>query len=261
MAAPARVWGQRQKPVSVAGLVARFTVAGVVVTAVLLVVIALQARQAGTEQAVESAREVTWVTARGIVEPRLTPQVRAGDRPRLTASFDEAMHQYVLQGSLVRVKLWNADGTVVYSDEPRLVGQTFPLGDEELEALRDQSTDSEISDVSRPENQYERPYEQLLEVYVGVTGDGRDADAVRGVLPLRRRGFRGSGDVAAVRAGGARGADPAAAGAGAAAPGRWPGGCSASSRSGRGCSTTPSTPPTPSGAGSPPTCTTAWSRT
>jgi signal transduction histidine kinase len=169
MAAPARVWGQRQKPVSVAGLVARFTVAGVVVTAVLLVVIALQARQAGTEQAVESAREVTWVTARGIVEPRLTPQVLAGDATA-TASFDEAMHQYVLQGSLVRVKLWNANGTVIYSDEPRLVGETFPLGEDEQEALRDQSTDSEISDVSRPENQYERPYEQLLEVYVGVKG-------------------------------------------------------------------------------------------
>jgi signal transduction histidine kinase len=172
MTAPARVWGQRQKPVSVAGLVARFTVAGVVVTAVLLVVIALQARQAGTEQAVESAREVTWVTARGIVEPRLTPQLLAGD-PAAVAAFDGAMHQYVLQGSLVRVKLWDATGKVVYSDEPRLVGRTFPLGPEEQEALQDQSTDSEISDLSRPENEFDRPYEQLLEVYVGVkSADG-----------------------------------------------------------------------------------------
>ena len=56
----------------------RFTVAGVLVTAVIALIIALLARQAGTEQAIESARQVSWVTARGIAEPRLTP--RGGGR-------------------------------------------------------------------------------------------------------------------------------------------------------------------------------------
>ncbi len=148
-------------------LVLRFTVAGVLVMAVLALIIALLARQGGTDQAIESARQVTWVTARGIAEPRLTPQVVSGDRAALTA-FNEAMQEYVIHGSLVRVKIWDERGRIVYSDESRLIGQRFDLGDEELEALHEQSTDSEISDLSRPENAYEQSYEKLLEVYVGV---------------------------------------------------------------------------------------------
>ena len=155
------------EPIAVGALVLRFTVAGVLVTAVLALIIAMLARQGGTEQAIESARQVTWVTARGIAEPRLTPQVVSGDRSALTA-FNEAMQEYVINGSLVRVKIWDERGRVVYSDESRLIGQQFALGDEELEALHEQSTDSEISDLTRPENVYEQPYEKLLEVYVGV---------------------------------------------------------------------------------------------
>src|SRR4051794_29364832 len=156
------------KPVSVTGLVARFTIAGLLVMAALATMIAILARQAGTEKAIESAQEVSWITARGIVEPRLTPELLAGDPKALTA-FNEAMQAYVLRGSLVRVKLWNAQGKIVYSDEFRLIGQSFPLGEEETEALDSSLTDSEISDLSRPENLYEQPFGKLLEVYTGVT--------------------------------------------------------------------------------------------
>ena len=156
------------RTVSVAGLVARFTVAGLVVMIALAGVIAVLARQAGTEKAIESAEQVSWVTAHGIVEPRLTPAVLAGDPEALTA-FDTAMRNYVLKGSLVRVKLWRADGSIVYSDEPRLIGRTFDLGEEESAALAAGSIDSEISDLTRPENVYEQSFGKLLEVYTGVT--------------------------------------------------------------------------------------------
>ena len=56
-----------------------------------------------------------------MVEPRLDAAVIAG-QPAALRSFDTAMRKYVLQGSLVRVKLWNADGRIVYSDEPGLIG-------------------------------------------------------------------------------------------------------------------------------------------
>ena len=148
----------------------RFTAAGLIVLLSLAALIAFVARQAGIEQATESARQVTYVTARGVVEPRLDAVVIAGEPAALTA-FDQAMRKYVLQGSLVRVKLWNADGRIVYSDEPRLIGQQFPLGPEEQEALQRQgSSASEVSDLSRPENKFEIPYKKLLEVYVGVRG-------------------------------------------------------------------------------------------
>lgn len=168
---PGRSRGRRadpSRPVSVARLVLRFSLAGLVVMVLLGTVLAVLARQAGTTQAIDSARQVAWVTARGIVEPRLTPAVVAGD-PQALAGLDADLRRLVLQGSLVRVKVWRADGRILYADEPRLVGQTFALGEDEQEALRDRSTDSEISDLSAPENVYERPFGKLLEVYVGLT--------------------------------------------------------------------------------------------
>ena len=162
--------GER-RPVSTVGLLLRFTGAGLIVLVSLAAVIAFVARQAGTEQASDAARQATYVTARGVVEPRLDAALIAGE-PAALDRFDAAMRQYVLQGSLVRVKLWNADGRVIYSDEPRLIGTTYRLGAEEAEALRAQASDSEVSDLSRPENEFEIPYNKLLEVYVGVRGTG-----------------------------------------------------------------------------------------
>ncbi|MGW1342708.1 sensor histidine kinase [Kribbella sp. NPDC002412] len=163
-----------REPISTVGLLLRFTAAGLIVLLSLAALIAIVARQAGVEQATESARQVTYVTARGVVEPRLDAAVVSG-QPAALRSFDAAMREYVLEGSLVRVKLWNADGRIVYSDEPQLIGAQFPLGADEAEALERQgSSASEVSDLSRPENRFEVPYGKLLEVYVGVRGtDGQ----------------------------------------------------------------------------------------
>jgi two-component system NarL family sensor kinase len=156
------------RAVSAGALVARFTIAGLIVMGLLATAIAVLAQEAGKNQAIELAEQVTAVTAHGIAEPRLTPAVVRGDRAALI-SFNEAMQRYVLRGSLARVKVWDANGRIIYSDESRLIGQTFPLGPEEREALLGQgSPDSEISDLSRKENTYERPVGKLLEVYVGV---------------------------------------------------------------------------------------------
>src|SRR3954464_2771913 len=73
-----------------------------------------------------------------------------------------------LSGDVVRVKLWDATGRIVYSDEHRLIGFRTQLGEDDLEALRDGTTDAEVSDLSRPENRFEREHKKLLEVYLGV---------------------------------------------------------------------------------------------
>ncbi|HEX4724743.1 MAG TPA: histidine kinase [Pseudonocardiaceae bacterium] len=159
--------GDRHGPVSTIGPVARFMAAGAVVLVSLAGLLALLARQAGTDDAVRAAAQTTAVTARGVVEPRLDTAVIDGD-PAALAAFDAAMRRYVLQGSLVRVKLWNADDTIIYSDEPRLVGQRFPLNGQETAALNDEGSASEVSDLGRPENRFEIPYGKLLEVYVGI---------------------------------------------------------------------------------------------
>jgi signal transduction histidine kinase len=68
--------------------------------------------------------------------------------------LDRFIRSRVLMDPVLRVKIWNLKGTIVYSDEPRLVGQGFP-GEPEEEARRGE-VESEISDLTDPENQFER---------------------------------------------------------------------------------------------------------
>jgi signal transduction histidine kinase len=65
----------------------------------------------------------------------------------------------------MRVKVWAPDGRIVYSDEPRLIGAQYALGADDREALEDGATRAELSDLSRPENRYERSEGRVLEVY------------------------------------------------------------------------------------------------
>ena len=52
-------------------------------------------------------------------------------------------------GDVRRIKIWAADGTIVYSDEARLIGETFALGEDELEVLMNGGTEAEVSDLDR----------------------------------------------------------------------------------------------------------------
>jgi signal transduction histidine kinase len=64
------------------------------------------------------------------------------------------------------VKVWSLDGRVVYSDEPRLVGQTFSLDEDEREVLTTApGTRADVTDLQQPENRFERGRGKLLEVY------------------------------------------------------------------------------------------------
>ncbi len=69
---------------------------------------------------------------------------------------------------VVRVKLWTSTGRIVYSDEPQLVGAIYPLGADEQEALETGVSRADVSDLSAPENRFERSAGPLLEVYLPV---------------------------------------------------------------------------------------------
>jgi two-component system, NarL family, sensor kinase len=143
-----------------------------VLVAVMLVG-AWASRQEAESEAVEAAGRRTETLATAVVEPALTDGVLTGD-PQSLAALDEAVRDHVLGDAVVRVKLWTADGTVVYSDEPRLEGQRFGLEDEEAELLaRGTGRGAEVTDLDEPENVYERDRGKLLEVYLPVhTPDG-----------------------------------------------------------------------------------------
>lgn len=121
--------------------------------------------------AVRDATADTAALARVVVEPALVDDVAGGDpdaRAAARTRLDDALAGESRAGSTVRLKLWAADGTVLWSDEPRLVGERFPLSDEDLAALRTDRSDAEVSDLDEPENRYERGHGPLLEAYQAV---------------------------------------------------------------------------------------------
>ena len=57
---------------------------------------------------------------------------------------------------------------MLYSDVPQLIGKKFDLGAEEREILEKGGAEAELSDLSKPENRYERQYGQLLEAHTPI---------------------------------------------------------------------------------------------
>ncbi|HKN94341.1 MAG TPA: hypothetical protein VJU60_08420, partial [Thermoleophilaceae bacterium] len=128
-------------------------------------------RHAGNTQALKDAKNNTRIAARGVVEPNLTPGMLNGDRAAL-ARFDSIMRSSVLQAPIVRVKIWTGDGHIVYSDEKRLIGQRYALSADDKAVLTHRGVAAEVSDLSRPENKFERGQGKLIEVYTGISGPG-----------------------------------------------------------------------------------------
>ncbi len=168
MQAPWRRRTERNGEPSVAAAVGRFALAGVIAVAGVGLASFLLMRSIGTDEATDNASEVTRLLGEGVVQPRLTQAVVDGD-PEALRRFDRVIRDAVIAEPIVRVKIWDAGGRIVYSDEPRLIGQTFELGEDELKAIERGTPDAEVSDLSEPENQYERDRGKLLEAYTRVT--------------------------------------------------------------------------------------------
>ena len=149
-----------------------FMAAGLVAVLVIALLGYGVVRRTATDEAIRDARDLTEADAR-IASPLLTDELLAGDGVARHA-LDRAVHNAVLSDRVVRVKVWAPDGTIVYSDDERLIGRTFELGEAEQRALRTGHSHADLSDLDEPENRDERSYGKLLEVYVGTdTPSGR----------------------------------------------------------------------------------------
>ncbi|MCX9084541.1 MAG: HAMP domain-containing sensor histidine kinase [Candidatus Methanoperedens sp.] len=80
---------------------------------------------------------------------------------------------------IIRIKMFNTMGTIIYSDEDELIGKTFNDNDELNEALEG-SIEVEINrELDKEENVYERQdYSGLMEIYVPIKNDLGEIDGV-----------------------------------------------------------------------------------
>jgi two-component system NarL family sensor kinase len=162
----ALVRAERLGTVSVPKAVAAFLVAGLVVLTVIGFVLALALRKSATREAIEEARALTSLEATSVVGQVLVDGALVSG-PAFD-KLDRVVRRHVIGRQIVRVKVWDATGRIVYSDDTSLVGLRFPLASSELAVLKSGGASAEVSSLGRSENQDERKFGRLLQVYLGV---------------------------------------------------------------------------------------------
>jgi two-component system NarL family sensor kinase len=154
----------RRRPPTVGRVVGRFVAANLVGVVLLLAGSVWASRQAARDEAITGASKNTDLIAAVFVAPNVDDGLLTGDA-RSIARLDGVLRGHLSGADVLRVKIWAPDGRILYSDEPRLIGERYALGNDGVDSLRDGVTRAELSDLSRPENRYERSAGQLLEVY------------------------------------------------------------------------------------------------
>jgi signal transduction histidine kinase len=121
----------------------------------------------GRAEAIRNAKQLTALAGHGVVGQHLTPALEHGD-PAALGQMDAVVRRTLAGGRIVRVKIWLPNGRIVYSDQHRLIGSAYELGDDERAALRSGQTHADVSDLREPENRFERGFGKLLEVYLPI---------------------------------------------------------------------------------------------
>ena len=110
-------------------------------------------------------RNSTVLTQAGI-EPLLVPSdLTTGLSNARLDELDNSLRGVAFGKVVARLKIWNRQGVVVYSDNRALVGHAFPA-DEHLTIALAGASASEISDASAPENRADNLTGKFLSVYV-----------------------------------------------------------------------------------------------
>ncbi|MEX2625998.1 MAG: EAL domain-containing protein [Ilumatobacteraceae bacterium] len=155
-------------------LLTRFAIVSLAMLVAIGAVVGVRLASIQRERTLDDATRAAEVVAQVGIQPLL----RADDLRRnfvpldeaRRAQLDESLLRTVNGDSVVRLKIWNADRWIVYSDNPRLLGRWFP-GDADLDRSLAGETVSTITDLSAAEEMEERDFGRLLAVYVPLRVD------------------------------------------------------------------------------------------
>lgn len=118
----------------------------------------------GVDGLVEQA---TVLLASAVIEPAIDDELVEGDERSIKA-LDQVVVDQVLGDQVITVRVWDANGTVLNSDDLSGIGQTFPLGAEERAMLATGEPTAEPSELAKEENAEQGDFGQLLEVYAAI---------------------------------------------------------------------------------------------
>jgi signal transduction histidine kinase len=123
--------------------------------------------------AISRTTSITGLYVESFVAPQLQSLTTS---PRLTEpeidSLKRLLSDSPLAQKIVSIRIWSTDGRILYSPLPDLIGRQFDMsGDRGLAAAG--AVTGDISDLSDPENVYERQHwNRLIEIYLPVRATG-----------------------------------------------------------------------------------------
>jgi signal transduction histidine kinase len=121
---------------------------------------------------VDTARSSATLITQVGVQPLLNAaQVAAGLSPADIAQTDDRLQGAAVSQEVRRLKVWNRDGMIVYSDNHALIGKTFRIDEDLGKALAGQSSAS-ITDGHDEENSGDDLAGPLIQVYVPLVFKG-----------------------------------------------------------------------------------------
>jgi signal transduction histidine kinase len=132
------------------GTLVAFLLVGTVVGAILVRHVRVEAEQRGTFHARFIADAVLPLALDGI---DLSRPLSGSDLARVDAFVRSRI---LSDGRDIRIKVWRSDATIVYSDEPALIGRRFTDELSDIREAMNGEAESGVSDLDEPENVYER---------------------------------------------------------------------------------------------------------
>lgn len=126
--------------------------------------------------ALDSAGEDAASIVGRLLAPAVTDELIAS-QPEAVDAMDRRLVSRMSDGSLLRVKIWTPEGTVVYSDAHELIGQSFPANPDLTKARRGGAPVTTISNLTEDENSLDGADRPLVEVYL-VAPSAADTDMV-----------------------------------------------------------------------------------
>jgi two-component system, NarL family, sensor kinase len=167
------VAGRSEEGSAVRHAIVRFLITGLIVLLVVAVPVTIWVRRVSHDIVVQDALELTQRLADHAVPPAAVDDLRAGD-PAALAQVEDRLAPWITDETILRVKIWSAEGEVLYSDVPELIGSTFELEPWAQVLLAGGPGTVSVGEQAEDENVYEAGSGELVEVYVASHANEQD---------------------------------------------------------------------------------------
>ena len=172
-------------PLTQANLTARFAFYSFLCIGVMTTALWFVVSKYLTQQILEREWEITAQMLRSEVKQDLSDyDFQTTDRKSVGHKFEELLRHVTLMPDITRFKVYNSKGVVIWSDDKRLVGQSFS-GNEELQEALEGKVVADMTSLEKAENLFDQtPSGSAIEIYVPIYADSKE---LLGVIEVYKR--------------------------------------------------------------------------